>query len=235
MLLTFEKKVVKNQQLRLKYYDEPEKFMDSEIELNACIEDLSVIAASPELYPVIVEQSSVRTIVGLISHENTDVCLSVISLLEEMLDANVLADVPEAASFVHRFLSEQGLVLVVQNLRRLDDNASEEDAQGVANSLSIVENLVELVPQVADRVCSDTDILKFLIGRIQAKKFDAIQLHASEILSILLQASQENTRRLVTLDGIDGLDELLQSIAPYRKRNPESLDEAVSRLHLHKS
>lgn len=214
--------------MRLKYYDEPEKFMESEIELNACIEDLGVVAASPELYPIIVEQNSVRNIVGLISHENTDVSLAVINLLEEMLDANSLIDVPEALSFVQQFLLEQGMALVVQNLGRLDDQKSDEDAEGVTNSLSIIENLVELVPEVADQVCSDAGILKFLIARIRAKVFDAIQLHASETLSILLQASQENTHRLVALNGMDGLDELLQAVAPYRKRNPESLDEAVS-------
>lgn len=228
LLLTFEKKAAKNQQMRLKHYDEPQKFMESEIELNACIQDLSVVAASPELYPIIVEQNSVRSIVGLISHENTDISLAVIGLLDEMLDASALADVPEAAPFVRRFLSEQGLALVVQNLTRLNEAESDEEAQGVTSSLSIVESLLELAPEVADSVCHDTGILQYLISRVRAKSFDANQLHASEVLSMLLQASESTARRLVALKEIDGLDELLQAIAPYRKRNPESLDEAVS-------
>lgn len=38
MLLQFEKKVLKNQELRIKYPETPEKFMDSEVELNEILQ-----------------------------------------------------------------------------------------------------------------------------------------------------------------------------------------------------
>lgn len=39
--------------MRMKYSTEPEKFMESEIELHADINDLYALAASPELYPIL--------------------------------------------------------------------------------------------------------------------------------------------------------------------------------------
>ena len=48
----------------MKHIDEPEKFMESELELHAEINELYAIAASPELYPTFVEAGSVNSILG---------------------------------------------------------------------------------------------------------------------------------------------------------------------------
>ena len=50
--------------MRMKHIDEPEKFMESELELHAEINELYAIAASPELYPTFVEAGSVNSILG---------------------------------------------------------------------------------------------------------------------------------------------------------------------------
>lgn len=60
LLLSFEKKINKNQKLRMKYPDEPEKFMDSEVELHEELNNLYAISASPELYPTFVQAGSVQ-------------------------------------------------------------------------------------------------------------------------------------------------------------------------------
>ena len=38
ILLNFEKKVLKNQELRIKFLDQPEKFMESEMELHDTVQ-----------------------------------------------------------------------------------------------------------------------------------------------------------------------------------------------------
>ena len=50
--------------MRMKHSDEPEKFMESELELHAEINELYAIAASPELYPTFVEAGSVNSVLG---------------------------------------------------------------------------------------------------------------------------------------------------------------------------
>jgi beta-catenin-like protein 1 len=44
------------------------------------------VAASPELYPSFVELGAVASLLGLLTHDNTDICLAVISLLVELTD-----------------------------------------------------------------------------------------------------------------------------------------------------
>ncbi|CAF5132061.1 unnamed protein product, partial [Rotaria socialis] len=44
MLSQLEKRISKNQEMRIKYPDQPEKFMDSEIELNDAVQELHAVA-----------------------------------------------------------------------------------------------------------------------------------------------------------------------------------------------
>ena len=70
------------------------------------------------------------SILGMITHENTDISISAIGLIQEMTDPNTLLEVEEAMTLVDSFLDLQGLELIVQNLARLDDY-NEEDYQGI--------------------------------------------------------------------------------------------------------
>ena len=80
LLLNFEKKFNKNQMMRMKFSDNPEKFMDSEIELNVEINNLYTLAASPELYPAFIQSGSLQSVMGMITHENTDISINTIGI-----------------------------------------------------------------------------------------------------------------------------------------------------------
>ena len=64
LLVNFEKKITKNQKLRVKYPNDPDKFMASEVELHEEIQELHTVAASPELYSIIVDTKAVNSILG---------------------------------------------------------------------------------------------------------------------------------------------------------------------------
>ena len=68
--------------MRMKYADEPEKFMASELELHEQLVSLYALSAYPELYPVLVEFNSVTSILGMIAHENTDISLAAVGLIQ---------------------------------------------------------------------------------------------------------------------------------------------------------
>lgn len=60
-----------------------------QVELDAAIKSLSVIAAAPELYPAMVDAGAVTSLLGLLTHENTvrtfPVCATMSSLLHESM------------------------------------------------------------------------------------------------------------------------------------------------------
>ncbi|KAJ8390131.1 hypothetical protein AAFF_G00110050 [Aldrovandia affinis] len=73
MILTFEKRSYKNQELRIKFPDNAEKFMEAELDLNDIIQEMHVIATMPDLYHLLVELNAIHSLLGLLSHENTDI------------------------------------------------------------------------------------------------------------------------------------------------------------------
>ncbi|RYH30639.1 hypothetical protein EON65_04530 [archaeon] len=219
MLVTFEKKIAQNQKQRIKYADEPAKFMESEYELNQEIQNLHVVAAYPSLYPIILQNQSLYSILGMITHENTDISIMAVSLLQEMIDASSLAEArEEMMALIESFIALNGLELITQNLNRLNEFDSSEDAQGVYNTLAILDSLMEINSDHAVAISMKTNIVSFLVKRITNKEHDANKVYASEVLSILTQHAPNEIKQLVLAEE-DLLDSVLQSIAHYRKKD----------------
>ncbi|KAF6087722.1 catenin beta like 1 [Phyllostomus discolor] len=198
MILTFEKRSYKNQELRIKFPDNPEKFMESELDLNDIIQEMHVVATMPDLYHLLVELNAVQSLLGLLGHDNTDVSIAVVDLLQELTDIDTLHESEEGAEvLIDALVDGQVVALLVQNLERLDESVKEEAAQ--------------------------QGLLQWLLKRLKAKMpFDANKLYCSEVLAILLQDNDENRELLGELDGIDVL---LQQLSVFKRHNPSTAEE----------
>ena len=113
------------------------------------------------------------------------------------------------------------IALLVQNLERLDEKVK-EDADGVHNTLAVIENMCEFKNAEVCAAAGEQGLLQWLLKRLRVRQYDANKLYASEILAILLQGNEVNQRLLGEKDGIDIL---LQALAYYKRRDPGSLDE----------
>ncbi|XP_054271140.1 beta-catenin-like protein 1 [Macrosteles quadrilineatus] len=223
MVLQFEKRALRNQEMRIKFPDMPEKFMEAEIELHEALQEMHAVATVPDLYPIVVQLNAVPSMLELLSHENTDISVSIVDLLQELTDVDILHESQEGAdALIDALLNQQICALLTQNLERLDETVKEE-AEGVHNTLAIFENIMEFRPEVVVDVAKQ-GLLTWLLKRLRVKApFDANKLYVSEILSILLQNSPENKTLLGTLDGIDVL---LQQLAFYKRHDPQTTEEA---------
>lgn len=82
----------------------------------------------------------------------------------------------------------------------------------------VFENLASQ-QSMSEKLVKDTDILGWLLQRIQTRESPISQnkQYSAELLAILLQSSPKNRAVFINLDGVDLL---LQLLAPYRKRDP---------------
>lgn len=71
MILLFEKRNLRNQEMRIKFPEQPEKFMESEIALHEMIEQLKLVATVPDLYQLFVDLRTVPSLLELLAHQNT--------------------------------------------------------------------------------------------------------------------------------------------------------------------
>ncbi|EWC43646.1 hypothetical protein DRE_01533 [Drechslerella stenobrocha 248] len=222
LALSFEKKITKNAEMRAKFDDDPAKFMDSEADLDGDIKALAILTEHPELYPEFVRLGCPASLVGLLAHENTDIAVAVVQLLSELTDDEVAATPNQWSSLVDALLDAQLLDVLVGTLQRLREGeghaGSDEDRAGVYHILEVLENLSSQ-QGIAERIVRETGALAWLLQRVQVKESPVGQnkQYAAEVLAILVQSSAENRRKLVEIDGVDVL---LQLLSPYRKRDP---------------
>lgn len=221
-ILIFEKRVLKNQEMRIKFPEQAEKFMESEVDLHNIIQELHAIATVPDLYPVLVELNCVPSLLELLAHANTDISVDVVDLLQEMTDVDILHESLDGTDILIENLRQQQLcALLVQNLDRFDESVKEE-SDGVHNTFSIFENLFEIKPDIC-KEAAEQGLMQWILKRLKAKvPFDDNKLYCSEILSVLIQDTPENRQMLGTIDGIDVL---LQQLAVYKRHDPASDEE----------
>ena len=197
-----EQKLKDNIEACLKYPNQLDRFADSEINLHK----LSILAGVPKLYLDLINLNAIPSILNLLAHDNTDIAVDVVQLLQDLIDPNVFEDDEEsdesARVLVDTLLENNVLELLVQNLQRLNDFDLDEMAT-VYSMLTTVENLVEVKPAVAEMVCERTKLLKWLPGKITVREFDSNKQYTSEILAILLRNSATNQRRVRQMNGVD--------------------------------
>ena len=220
--LNFEKRITKNAELRVKLQDEPQRFIESEADLDADIKALSILAEHPELYQEFVDLGCAASLVSLLAHENTDIAIDVVEIIGELTDEDVGAEDEQWQVLVGAMTDADLISLLVSNLSRLDEE-DEADRDGVYHVMHLVENICSRV-STAERIGRDDNLLQWLLGRTQRKESPVTQnkQYAAEVLAIIAEASAENRRRLAALDAVDVM---LQLVSPYRKRDPEKGSE----------
>ncbi|KAK2863681.1 hypothetical protein FQN49_004101 [Arthroderma sp. PD_2] len=216
--LNFEKKISKNAELRVKFENDPQKFMASEADLDVDIKALSILSEHPRLYGEFAELGCVGSLVSLLTHENTDIAIDAIEILGELIDEDVEAEENQWDALANSMLDSDVLELLSQNLARLDED-NEADRSGIYHILNVLESLASR-PSIADRIGQESDIMPWLHERISKKETRVSQnkQYSAEMLAILLQSSSKNRLRFI---GLNGVDTLLQLLSVYRKLDPQ--------------
>ena len=69
--------------------------MSSEADLDAEIKALSILSEYPSLYEEFVKLGCASSLVSLLSHENTDIAIDAIEIINELADEAVEAEVQQ--------------------------------------------------------------------------------------------------------------------------------------------
>lgn len=134
LILQLERRQLKNQEMRIKHADNPTKFMDSEFELFDIIKEMHVISTQPSLYDTAIQMNLLPQLLGLLSHENTDIACSVVALIQELTDLDDVDEIEQVGRLMDALIDGQITVALVANMERLDENVREE-SEGIYNSL----------------------------------------------------------------------------------------------------
>ncbi|KAJ9156199.1 DUF1716-domain-containing protein [Pleurostoma richardsiae] len=218
--LKFEQLINRNAQQRAKYESEPQKFIQSEADLDGAVRGLSIITEHPELYPLLAELGTAASLASLLAHENTDIAIAAVEIINELTDEDVAATDEQWGALADALLEADLVGLLASNLGRLDET-DETDRDGVYYIMGVIENLCSRAA-TAEQITLNESLVQWLLQRMQKKEeggqVSQNKQYAAEILAILVQTSPVNRRRLAALDAADAM---LQLVATYRRRDPE--------------
>ncbi|KAI0006833.1 Catenin-beta-like protein [Xylariaceae sp. FL0662B] len=219
--LNFERCINRNLEQRAKYAVEPQRFIASEADLDAEIKALGILTEHPVLYAEFVRLGCAASLVGLLAHENSDVAIDAVEIIQELTDDDTVASEAQWGTLVEAFVEADLVGLLLSNLERLDES-NELDRNGVYYCLGVIENICE-DSKTLELVGGQEKLLKWLLKRIQAKENPAGQnkQYAAEVLAILARSNHVKLK----LASLDAVDVMLQLVAAYRRRDPEKGSE----------
>lgn len=82
--------------------------MASEADLDANIKALSILSEHPSLYEEFAKLGCVSSLVSLLSHENTDIAIDVIEIINELTDEDIEAEQVDWDALVDAMVSRHG-------------------------------------------------------------------------------------------------------------------------------
>ncbi|XP_026546966.1 beta-catenin-like protein 1 [Notechis scutatus] len=151
------------------------------------------------------------------------VAIAVVDLLQELTDIDTLHESEEGAGvLIDALVDGQVVALLVQNLERLDESVKEE-ADGVHNTLAIIENMAEFRPEV----CADAaqqGLMQWLLKRLKPTD-ESCFLNLFVRLAVLLCRLPDGQNNREMLGELDGIDVLLQQLSVFKRHNPGPAEE----------
>eukprot|EP00980_Cylindrotheca_fusiformis_P027793 scaffold22560_cov135-Cylindrotheca_fusiformis.AAC.4 len=205
--------VNQNAMLRARFPDEPRQYMNSELSLYEQLTSLQAVAANAHLYQHLVDNEGlIATLLELLGHENSDICAVTVALFLEWVDPSILleennSDLTNVMGALARIILQEVFETVVANLDRFQaaqsnqDDTQDQILKGVENSLSLMENLLELDMLVSDGLLGadseisaaaymvkETSIVSWLFNQINKEEVtDEMRNRSMELLSLLTQ------------------------------------------------
>ncbi|GAM83080.1 hypothetical protein ANO11243_010660 [Dothideomycetidae sp. 11243] len=214
-----ERKIGKNAEQRARFEGQPQKFMQSEADLDAEIKSISILTEHTEFYGEFAKAGGAAQLVSLLAHDNTDIAISAVQCIAELLEDDVEVEEDDRDALTEALVEADLISLLAQGFERYDESADESDRQGVYHSLSILEAFWSSSIDM-EKAATD-DIIKYLLKRIQTKEDGTSQnkQYAAEVLQVLLQFSNQAVRRTIRFGG---MDIFLELVSPYRRDDPAS-------------
>lgn len=192
------------------------------MDLHDAIKQLQAVATVPDLYPLMVSLGVIASMLELLAHPNTDISAAIIEIIMELTDVDILHESTEGAEKLIDCLQEQNITkLLVSNCLDRFDETVKEESDAVHNTFSIFENLTEFRTECCIEI-AEQGLMQWILKRLKLKQYDANKLYCSEVLSILLQNTNENR---ILLGSIEGIDVLLQQLAIYKRHDPITEEE----------
>ncbi|CAD8066864.1 unnamed protein product [Paramecium sonneborni] len=212
-----------NSDLRMRYPNQPDKFIDSEVDLDEDLRKLLILPAYPKLYPIFYNSNALQIVIHLLQHNNQSISNDVIQFLKELVTPD--GDVePKIIIELYNCLIKNYFIESLGELILRNDEKTQEEVNLLHDCFEVIENMVDIKSSICKEIGFRSKIIQYLIKRVEdnSQTLDDNRLYASELLVILTQQTKEN---LEIIGRSGGIESLLMVLNQYKKKDPETAEE----------
>ncbi|CRH00259.1 beta-catenin-like protein 1, putative [Plasmodium relictum] len=224
-----KKKKKKNEQDRIEYPDNPEKWVNSEVDLDEILVNTKNLSVCTNLYKSMIDSGIFEDIIDLLNHQNTDIVIEVIEIIKEITNpSNVYELEKEVCDAMIEYLNKKKLNhFIINVLEKINEEESEEYYNAMSSIFNIFENIFELENNLQNDLLTNSKLLFFLLKRIstEIKSEDSNSLYASEILVLLILRINQFAQNVYDdfYYSVTIFNSLLKYISKYKEKDPSNL------------
>lgn len=154
LLISLEKAVNKNSEMRFRYKSDPSRFYESEKSLYDAIRALSIISETDLYIDLEKSTDSIETLLGLITHENIMIGTQVLQIFGELFDpGNEVVEAKEMSNLAE-VLIDQGLASQIHLFLDSVEKEAKEQIKSVERGEMKPEDVFEGFQEVLNLVTS---------------------------------------------------------------------------------
>lgn len=239
MIITLLHKLYKsiecNTVMREKYYDQPNKFMESELELNMIIDQLKSVATVPHYYYVLynVQYKLMDCIINLLQHDNDDIKHNTIHMLNELVDTDILNEIDDS-NMCHQFIqyifhSEINILLIslLQRYQPMDTdwcihNIDYGNNDIVTEILELYETVIEYDTALTQYINKNNLLYNYLYTiytcnrvNIGTDTLSGTLVYTVELLSLVLINDTDTIHEYINSNGIKYNIKIIKQLCKY--------------------
>lgn len=232
-----KKKRKKNEQERIEHPNNPEKWVDSEVDLNEVLLSIKNLTVCTNLYKSLIEEAVFEDIIILTNHQNVDIIIEALEILKEITEpSNIYELDSEVREALIIYLNKHKFSYFIINIvEQVNEKECEEAYSCISIVLNILENIFELENNLQNDFLTNSKLIFFLLKRItvNVKYEDTNCLACSEILAILILRINQFAQHVYNdfHYTITIFNCLLKYISKYRKIEPENLNRKENLLN----
>ena len=210
-----------NRELRLRFKDEPDRFLQSELDLDESIKKLHGLAVEPELYGSFVNSGGCRLVISLLNHVNEDISVEVLRVLVDLTDETVMDSVTDPEGFIGGFRQCAIVQVLSSTLTRFIDYSFE----AVETVLQAVSNFVEIQPDLLLDFANSEMVV--LLAKVIVKS-ESDWIYSRSLAVELLVSSLESLKssKFPDLITAEVLESLLRALSLFCKVDPRDSEES---------
>ena len=145
VLINLRSKIKVNRELRIKYSSLPQKYVESEVDLDEAIKAVTLLSGEKDSFISFIKSGGLHSLLELLDHDNTDISSEVISTIVEFTSDASVAELDGEASTLKAYLQSSGVIQKLSSFFLRLDRGNTDHQDTLMDAMDAIENVLDVI------------------------------------------------------------------------------------------